>query len=536
MQTNLKRLWENMIVYQIYPRSFQDSNGDGIGDLQGIIDRLDYLNSESRESLGVDAIWLAPIYASPMVDFGYDVSDYYTVHPDFGTLETLKTLISESHKREIALILDFIPNHTSSEHQWFKESRASRNNPYRDWYIWRDAGPEGGPPNNWVSRFGGSAWQLDSQTGQYYLHSFLKEQPDLNWRNPEVVAEIQKIFQYWMNLGIDGFRVDSVNFLLKDAQFRDDPVNPEYRIGDDPYFMYQHQYSSDQPDLYRLLNELYKTVFDRNGKFIVSEAYTTPQNIRRLFEEIETRYHAPFNFDLIRLPFDTQQFKTAINTFQSTLRNEDIPVYVLGNHDNSRAATRFGGEAQARIAAMLLLTLPGIPFIYYGEEIGMEDSFIAPELRQDPAGKEQNIDTLNRDGVRTPMQWDSTFNAGFSSGAPWIPISSQAADRNVLKQMENPTSIFRLYQQLIHLRHTHLELTEGTYSSDNRNDVFAYTRQKNLQTILVVLNFENEDKSIGLGTGIGSVLLSTYLDQSTEKINMNSLKLRPYEGMIIELT
>ena len=359
--------WESGIIYQIYPRSFQDSNGDGIGDLEGIRNRLDYL-----QDLGIDAIWISPIYPSPMADFGYDVSNYTDVHPMFGTLDDLDRLIKDVHGRQMRLILDWVPNHTSDQHPWFLESRSSRDNPKRDWYVWQDAAPDGGPPNNWVSVFGGSGWEWDALTGQYYYHAFVKEQPDLNWRNPDVVDAMHDTVRFWLDRGVDGIRVDAYWFQFEDPELRDNPPNPD---GDPawPYTMVNPLYTENLPEMMGATAAL-RAVFDEyDDRVAIGELYLPLDVLMTYYGSAEAPgFQLPFNFSLITDPWNARSIGDFIEAYESSLPAGGWPNWVLGNHDKHRLATRVGPE-QARVAAILLLTLRGTPTLYQGDELGMEE-------------------------------------------------------------------------------------------------------------------------------------------------------------------
>ena len=352
----------NCVAYQIYPRSFKDSNDDGIGDLPGITEKLDYLNDGSENSLGIGAIWISPFFPSPMRDFGYDVSDYCGVDPTFGTLDDFDRLVREAHLRNIKVIIDFVPNHTSDQHPWFIKSCSSLDNIKRDWYIWKDPKPDGGPPNNWRSVFGGSAWAFDARTRQYYLHSFLKEQPDLNWFNPMVKEAMKNVLRFWFHRGADGIRVDAVEFLAKDELFRNDPPNPDFKEGkSDPYSAVLHAFSKNQPKLFGILNELTAVMSEYPDRFMVTEVYPEEREKAaeyvKFYRNCDNTKTSPFNFEALSLPWQANTYKKFIDKFQSALEPEDLPIYVLGNHDRSRLASRIGRE-QSRVAAMMLLSLP----------------------------------------------------------------------------------------------------------------------------------------------------------------------------------
>lgn len=520
------RWWQTGIIYQIYPRSFCDSNGDGVGDLPGILSRLDYC-----QWLGVHALWLSPMYPSPMVDFGYDVSNYTDIHPLFGALDDFDTLLAEAHRRGLRVLLDYVPSHTSDQHPWFLQARASRDTPYRSWYLWRDPNPDGGPPNNWLSVFGGSAWQWDESTGQYYLHSFLKEQPDLNWRNPDVQQAMAAVLRFWLDRGVDGFRVDAVSRLIKDADWRDDPPNPAYTPEQDPYCQLLHTYSRDQPEAREVLRSFRQVVDDYDDRVLVTEAYLS---IPQLLPYYEAGIHVPFNFQLVTLPWHPAVIRQEIDTYEGLLPRQYWPNWVLGNHDNSRVATRVGA-AQARIGAMLLLTLRGTPTLYYGDELGMQDVPIPPTLVQDPWERNVPGHGLGRDPERTPMQWSAEPHAGFSRVAPWLPVAEDFAQVNVACLKDNPRSLLTLYRRLIALRNTEEALQTGGYAPITTDEhVLAFLRQGNSARFVIALNFHAASVTFVHFQLHGHIRLSTLLDREREQIS-GRLSLRGNEGVILQV-
>ncbi len=475
--------WQEGLIYQVYPRSFMDGNGDGVGDLQGILSRLDYL-----QWLGVDAVWVSPIYPSPMADFGYDISDYTGVHPLFGTIQDFDRLLEEIHRRGMKLILDFVPNHTSDQHPWFLESRSSRDNPKRDWYLWHDPAPNGNPPNNWLSVFGGSGWEWDSTTGQYYYHAFLKEQPDLNWRNPEVQQAMLDAMRYWLDRGVDGFRVDVMWHMIKDAQWRNNPPNPDYRPHLATYEQLLPVYSTDQPEVHQIVAMMRQVLDEYNERMMIGEIYLPINKLVTYYGTNNNGAHLPFNFQLIALPWNARQIALAVDQYEGALPMGGWPNWVLGNHDQPRIASRVG-KAQARVAAVLLLTLRGTPTVYYGDEIGMRDVPIAPEFVQDPQGINMPDLNLSRDPERTPMQWDDSPNAGFSTAGPWLPVADNYRRENVKVQRENPNSMLLLYRRLIALRRTEPAFRIGDYIPVPAEvNVMAYMRECGVSRFLVVLN------------------------------------------------
>jgi len=525
------RWWERGIIYQIYPRSFMDSNGDGIGDLSGIRSKLDYL-----QWLGVDAIWISPIYPSPMADFGYDVSNYTDIDPIFGTLAEFAALLADVHARDIKLLLDYVPNHTSDHHPWFVESRSSRRSAKRDWYIWRDPAPDGGPPNNWRANFGGGAWEWDERTGQYYYHAFLKEQPDLNWRNPEVQRAMLDVLRFWLERGVDGFRVDVMHHLVKDTEFRDNPANADFKPGMSPYRELLATYTADLPEVQEIVAMMRGVVEEYDDRMLVGEIYLPVERLMAYYGASGKGAHLPFNFQLIRLPWKAEEIAAAVERYEALLPSYAWPNWVLGNHDKSRIATR-AGPAQAGVAAMLLLTLRGTPTMYYGDEIGMRDVPIPIDRVQDPFEKNVPGLGLGRDPVRTPMQWSAGHGAGFTRGVPWLPLGVDYATNNVALLKDNPKSILSLYHRLIELRRSELALSVGEYAPlPAGEDLIAYMRNAGERRLLIVLNFGSQERRFNISEleAQASLLLSTYLDREHEKLGAE-LELRSDEGVIVEL-
>src|SRR6202790_843592 len=438
--------WPHGIFYQIYPRSFQDSNADGVGDIAGIIQRLPYL-----VELGVDAVWLSPIFPSPMADFGYDISDYTGVDPLFGTMKDFDALVSATRPSGLKVILDLVPNHTSDRHRWFVESRSSRDNPKRNWYIWRDPRADGGTPNNWMSEFGGSAWEYDAPTGQYYYHAFLAQQPDLNWRNGAVREAIYNVMCFWLRKGVDGFRVDVIWHLIKDAEFRDNPPNPNFREGRPPNERTLPLHSTDQPEVHDVIAEMRRVVDEFDGRVLIGEIYLPLERLVTYYGRDRAEAHLPFNFALLSAPWNARAIERIIHDYETALPAEAWPNWVLGNHDRPRVASRVG-PAQARVAAMLLLTLGGTPTLYYRDAIGMHQVAIAPDQVRDPFEKNVPGIGVGRDGCRTPMQWDATRYAGFSTSKPWLPLADDFQHENAVNLAADARSILSLYKALIGLR------------------------------------------------------------------------------------
>jgi alpha-glucosidase len=525
------RWWERGVIYQIYPRSFMDSNCDGVGDLPGIRSRLDYL-----QWLGVDAIWISPIYPSPMADFGYDVSNYTDVDPIFGTLGDFDLLLADAHSRGLKVLLDYVPNHSSNQHPWFIESRSSTDNPKRDWYIWRDPAPGGGPPNNWLATFGGRAWEWDEKTGQYYYHAFLKEQPDLNWRNPEVRDAMLDVLRFWLDRGVDGFRVDVMHHLVKDAEFRDNPPNPAWRPGMWPYRELLATYSVDRPEVHDIIERMREVLEGYGDRMLVGEIYLPIERLVTYYGASGKGAHLPFNFQLLALPWTATEIAAAVERYEALLPSFGWPNWVLGNHDRPRIASRIG-QAQTRVAAMLLLTLRGTPTLYYGDEIGMQNVEIAPEDVQDPFEKKIPGLGLGRDPERTPMQWSDAPNAGFTDGKPWLPIAADYQTVNVAVQRELPNSILTLYRRLMELRRSEAALAVGEFSPlPVGNDLLAYIRKTGTRRLLIVLNLSPEPRAYNLGElkSFARLLLSTELDRFNEELR-DGIELRADEGIIAEL-
>jgi alpha-glucosidase len=521
--------WRNGIFYQIYPRSFQDFDGDGVGDLVGIMRRLPYL-----VDLGIDAVWLSPIFPSPMADFGYDISDYTDIDPIFGTMSAFDALVREAHERGLKIILDLVPNHTSDQHPWFIASRSSRDDPKRDWYIWRDPKPDGSEPNNWLSEFAGSAWAYDETTGQYYYHAFLAQQPDLNWRNPEVREAIYDAMRFWLRKGVDGFRVDVIWHLIKDAEFRDNPPNPHFREGRPPNEKILTQYSTDQPEVHEVIAEMRRVTDEFDARVLIGEIYLPLHRLVAYYGNDLRGAQMPFNFALLSTMWSARQIEAIIADYEKALPSGAWPNWVLGNHDRPRVASRVGPE-QARVAAMLLLTLRGTPTLYYGDEIGMRQVAIAPEQVRDPFEKNVPGIGVGRDGCRTPMQWDVTPHAGFSETEPWLPLADDFVRENVVNLDADAQSILSLYKALIRLRRQQPPLVSGSYvpiAADG--DLLLYRRESYDAAVVIALNLGAEPVSIAaewIGLD-GEILLSTHMDREREGIH-GALDLRGNEGVVI---
>jgi alpha-glucosidase len=523
--------WREGVFYQVYPRSFGDSNDDGIGDLRGITAHLDHLNGRP-DSLGIDAIWISPFYPSPMADFGYDVADYCDVDPQFGTLADFDELLTAAHEHGIRVIVDLVPNHSSDRHPWFVESRSSRTNPKRNWYVWADPAPDGGPPNAWRSvfqRVQGPAWTLDSLTGQYYLHSFLPQQPDLNWRNPEVRAAFEGIMRFWLDRGVDGFRIDVAHKTVKPAELIGVPIpeNPRGRPDLTP--------PADEPELHALLRTWRKLLDEYDDRMAVGECVVLDADrFVQFYGEQADELHLAFNFMFLGAPWSADAFRERVETFEGLLPAEAWPDYTLSNHDRSRAVSRYApggdiarGRRRARVAAMMLLTLRGTPFVYYGEEIGMADG---------PVRRDRVVDVAGRDPARTPMQWNGSAGAGFSAGRgeTWLPVNPESAVVNVEAQRGDPSSMFSLYRRLIAERRASAALRRGSYRTvASPKSVFAYLREADGERRLVALNFSSRPARVAVPGGAGRLRLST--DPGRAGPVGDVLELGPDEGVLVDL-
>jgi len=490
--------WQRGVIYQIYPRSFADNDGDGVGDLPGILAHLDYLGPDG---LGVDALWLSPIYRSPGLDLGYDVSDHGSVDPLFGTEADFDRLVAAAHRRGIRIILDLVLNHTSDQHLWFRSSRSSQVGPFADWYLWRDPagyGPGGEPlpPNNWTSYFGGPGWQWEPRRKQFYFHTFLTEQPELDWRTPAVEAAQFAMVRRWLDRGVDGFRLDVVNAFLKHPGL---PSNPS-RPGTSTWARQVHRYDRDQPDLKDLIARFRAMVDSAPGRMTVGELFDG--QIEQA-AELTAPGHLVFDWELLGTQWTAAAVNAALARRDAVFGTDRWPTVVLSNHDQSRHASRLVAsvaghdrDAVAKAAAVLLLTVRGTPFIYYGEEIGMEDVEIPPEESVDPPAARVGPDFAwwDRSRCRTPMPWSGGPGAGFTAGQPWLRIGADSATRNVAAQLADPGSVLALYRHLIALRAAMPALQVGTFELllSAGTNLVAYTRTTPDQTLLVVLNLARE--------------------------------------------
>lgn len=543
--------WQSAVIYQIYPKSFQDSGARGTGDLKGIMARLDYL-----KTLGVDALWLTPVYVSPQVDNGYDIADYLNIDPAYGTMSDFEALLGAAHARGIRIVMDIVVNHTSTEHAWFKSALGDKHSPYRDYYIWKDP-VDGGVPNNWQSKFGGSAWELDPATGQYYLHLFAREQADLNWENPAVRAEVKKIIHFWAKKGVDGFRLDVINLISKDQAFPDDEVGDGRR------------FYTDGPRIHEFLQDVSRDVFAPVGAMTVGEMSSTSLEHCQRYGALDgSELSMVFNFHHLKVdypggdkwtkaPFDFLELKRIFNHWQSGMHGKGWSALFWCNHDQPRIVSRFGDEGEHRVVAAKMLAstlhgLQGTPYIYQGEEIGMTnpgyqhiDDYQDVESRNIFAIKQAEgmseaeilaiLGAKSRDNSRTPMQWSAAPNAGFTSGTPWLKPAANYPEINAEAALADQHSVFWHYRDLIALRKAHPIFTQGDYQEllTGHPQIWAYARRAHGQTLLVVSNFYGEPVEFALPaelqSGEGRLLLGNYPDSPARP---QSCKLRPYESLI----
>ncbi|HWL88962.1 MAG TPA: alpha-amylase family glycosyl hydrolase [Polyangiaceae bacterium] len=534
--------WQRGVVYQIYPRSFLDTNGDGVGDLRGIIAQIPYL-----AWLGVDVVWISPFYPSPMVDFGYDVKDYTDVDPLFGDLATFDALVATARAHGIRVLVDFVPNHTSNEHPWFIESRASRSSAKRDLYVWADARPDGSAPNNWISVFGGSAWQWDEATGQYYLHTFLSEQPDLNWRNPAVAEAMHENMRFWLDRGVGGFRIDAPLPMMKDPEMRDNPASDGQKVFHRPVGDYDKLvplYNQGHPDIHGIFRG-FRRVLDDYGhedqRVAIGEIHEFhwPTWVKYYGVELD-ELHMPFNFGLLAIPWNAQTVARLVSEVEASLPQGAWPNYVLGNHDEPRVASRVDSEARARLAMMMLRTLRGTPTIYYGDELGMQNTDIPKERLRDPWELRLPGIGVGRDPGRTPMPWDASPNAGFCPAGvePWLPMGNDRAQRNVDVQKDDPRSLLTLTRALLVLRRETAALSGGIYRAlrEGEDDCFAFLREAGDERCLIALNFADTPRTLSLsGITAGEILASTHPDAPRGQRALDMIHLRGDEGLVVRL-
>lgn len=545
-----KKWWKEAVVYQIYPRSFKDSNGDGIGDLRGIIEKLDYL-----KELGIDVIWLNPCYASPNDDNGYDISDYYQVMPEFGTMEDFDELLAEAHKRGIKIVMDLVVNHSSDEHKWFIESRSSKDNPYRDYYIWRDP-RDGKEPNNWGSFFSPSAWEYDEKTGQYYLHLFSKKQPDLNWEHEPLRQEVYKMMNFWFDKGIDGFRMDVINLIKKPIGLPDSKLPHNTAEG----YVFDPDLYANNPGLLEFLQEMNRNVMSKYDCMTVGETVNvTPEIALNYVKEENKALNMVFHFEIMEIKenFDLVRFKEIQQKwYDGVMKKGGWNSQYLNNHDQPRQVSIFGNDKEYRLESAKLLgtmlhTLPGTPYIYQGEEIGMTNCqftsidefndiharYLYSQMLKKGTSSEEALSWLNnysREHARTPMHWDNTENAGFTTGKPWLKINPNYHKINVKDALNDPNSVFYHYKKLIALRKANEVMVYGDFHdlTPTHKEIYAYTRSLNGVEWLIALNFTSENKELDIGCSVeGKVVLSNYSDYLGKGQTLN---LRPYEAVIIE--
>ncbi len=497
--------WRGGIIYQIYPRSFADSNNDGIGDLPGITAKLDYI-----ASLGVDAIWISPFFTSPMKDFGYDVSDYYSVDPMFGTIADFKALTEKAHALGIKVMIDQVISHSSDQHVWFTESRANKTNPKADWYVWADAKPDGTPPNNWLSIFGGSAWEWDTRRQQYYMHNFLKSQPDLNFHNPEVRQALLDILEFWLKLGVDGFRLDTANYYFHDQQLRDNPANSE-KLSDvpesNPYSKQQHIYDKTRPENVAFLEDLRKVLDKYPGSTTVGEIGAhNALEIMPVYTEHNKRLHMVYSFEFLNNQYGAGYFRQVITQLESKIHN-GWPCWAFGNHDVPRAVSRWGAHLtpaqQERFATFLpglLLSFRGSYCLYQGEELGLLEAEIPFEKLQDPYGITFWPEFKGRDGCRTPIPWESGKpNAGFSSAEPWLPVPADHQSRAANTQNGKPSSTLEHYRNILHWRKSQPALRFGEIAFvDAPEPLLVFDRTYQGTTIRVVANMSETAQTLSI--------------------------------------
>ncbi|HEX7237073.1 MAG TPA: alpha-amylase family glycosyl hydrolase [Gammaproteobacteria bacterium] len=519
--------WQRGAIYQLLVPSFLDTDGDGLGDLNGVTARLDYL-----EWLGVNAIWLSPCYPSPLKELGYDVSDYCNIEPRFGSLHAFDRLLDEAHQRDLRVILDWVGNHTSAQHPWFRESRSSRSSPRRNWYLWRDARPDGSPPNNWVSVFGGSVWEWDAATSQYYLHTFLDSQPDLNWREPRVRAAMFDALKFWLDRGVDGFRLDAAPLFFKDPEWRDNPPNPDYRSGDLPDSTQLPIHTRNQPGLHELFAELRALTDSYPGeRVLLGEFYVPYAELVTFYGERAPELHLPLNLSWTWSKWQAESIGSTIADYQALAAGRGWPTTTLDTHDQPRIAARAGLD-QARVAALLLLTQRGTPTIYYGDEIGMRGVDIPAEQAADPQGRRTG---RNRDPTRTPMQWSGDTRAGFSTVEPWLPVGVDRETANVATQSRDAGSLLTLTRRLLELRAREPVLHGGVHEPrDAGPGLVAYCRGQE-RRFLVVANLVHVATSYTLrDDGAGRIVLSTFLDREGERV-ADQVALRADEGLVVAL-
>jgi alpha-glucosidase len=546
--------WHGGVLYESHLPSFADSDGDGVGDLGGLIGKLPYL----ADTLGVDAVWVGPFFRSPLLDQGFDISDHTDVEPVFGTRATVDRLVREAHDHDFKIIIDYVPNHTSEQHPWFVESRSSRTSARRDWYVWRDGKPDGSPPNNWVAEPGGSAWQHDPRTGQFYLHSHLVEQPDLNWRHPPVRAAMLDVLRFWLDRGVDGVRIDVAHMLMKDPLLRDNPPSPggtanPYDVQHPDFHTQLHIHDRLHPDVHGALREIRAVLDSYRDRVAIAEIEAMAWSGWRSFfgEAREPRrghsdgrldeIQLPFAFRLIETPWRAPELADELQQLEAALPEGGWPILALGNHDRPRLASRIG-SAQARVAAMLLLTLRGTPCLFYGDELGLVNQDVPADRMRDHFGL--TAGGISRDPIRTPMPWTAGPTGGFSTAAEerlWLPPYRDRATVNVDRQLADPRSLLNLFRGLLRLRRRSPALRAGSYrhlhptgSADQpARGVLAYARQHGDERKIIALNLTATPVTVPL-PGTGEVVLSTGLDRAGEPVSF-TVELRGDEGMVVDI-
>jgi alpha-glucosidase len=531
--------WAGLVMYELYTPSFKDTNGDGYGDLAGIRQNLPYL-----QGLGIEALWMPPIFPSPFKDCGYDVSNYRDIDPKFGTLEEATSLIDDIHDAGMKVVFDLVVNHTSDQHPWFTQSRSSRDNPKSDWFVWKDPRPDGSPPNNWIGDFGGGAWEFDETRQQFYLHTFLPEQPDLNYRNPEVLDAMLDNMRFWFDSGVDGLRLDSLPFVMKHEDFPDEPLNPGYREGDHPFTRLLHTAIYFQPEMLDTLRSFIAVAdeYPDQNKFVISEACPPPllydEWLPQIYEATDGLTHAPFNSQLISLPWTAAALSQVVDDFYSTRREHDIPFWTLGSHDAPRLLRRIGRE-QAGVAAASLLTLPkSCAVILCGDEIGLEGQEVPRELKQDKTFIRFDPGTnRSRDDGRLPMAWDDSPKAGFTTGVPWMPIPADYKEHNVQSQEQDPASLLTFYKKLIHHRTTSDAIRIGKYKriATESDAIWAYECSFNGDREVVLLNFSGQEQPIAIDYPEAATILSWPTNKDTETADLQDYLLEPNGAIIFSI-
>ncbi len=547
--------WQKTLVYQIYPRSFRDSSGNGIGDLKGIIEKLDYL-----EALGIETVWFSPFFKSPQKDHGYDVSDFRDIDPDYGTMNDFELLLKEMHERNIKMVLDLVLNHTSDEHPWFKESASNRDNPKRDWYIWRDGKKSKGkkPPNNWKALPGGRAWKYDQKTEQWYYFHFLPFQPDLNYRNPKVKEKIFNMIRFWLDKGVDGFRLDILHSIYEDESFRDDKFSWHVLPSDKHVasLFRKHLYDLNLPETFNFAMEL-RNVIDKYKpeRFLVGEVFGSIEELRKYYGPRNNGLNMCFLFEYSDSKIKPKAYKEVISRIEKSLPHPYTPTYVYGNHDRMRYISRIKNDTKkAKLLATLQLSLRGVPFIYYGEEIGMRNVDFELKTSQDPIGRKFSKFpipliaklfglSLTRDGCRTPMQWDSTPQAGFSSNETsktWLKIPDSYKKINIEKERKNPSSLLNCYRRLLKVRKDQRILSEGLFElievNKNKAKSLTYKRFSENNQIYIYLNFSKKQLLMSCPVKKPDLLFSTLSNRVSLDIEAygGSIKLTPFEGIIFK--